>query len=100
MALCLNRLRYLIFDQTNPKAANRLHASRHLRPARALRRGTARHDRPVRRRLWPTYAIFAAVTLFHTLVITSVRFRIPIEPLFVLMGGRGTGAVDQPPRHP
>ena len=32
------------------------------------------------RRLWPTYAVFAAVTLFHALVITSVRFRIPLEP--------------------
>jgi len=32
------------------------------------------------RRLWPTYAIFAVVTLFHALVITSVRFRIPLEP--------------------
>jgi len=33
------------------------------------------------RSLWPTYAIFGVVTLFHALVIVSVRFRIPVEPL-------------------
>ncbi|MCL4190270.1 MAG: hypothetical protein KJZ87_00890 [Thermoguttaceae bacterium] len=85
-ALCLNRLRYfLIFDQTNPKAANRLY-----------RAGTSAWlvlcgvgllaTIGQWRRLWPTYAIFATVTLFHTLVITSVRFRIPIEPLSFLWG--------------
>jgi hypothetical protein len=79
--LCLNRLRYfLLFDETNPKAANRLY-----RLATVVWLVLAfvgllvslRHWR----RLWPTYAVFAVVTLFHVLVITSVRFRIPIEPL-------------------
>lgn len=31
--------------------------------------------------LWPTWAAFAAIMLFHALTITSARFRIPIEPL-------------------
>jgi hypothetical protein len=79
--LCLNRLRYfLLFDETNPKAANRLY-----RLATVVWLVLAfigllvslRHWR----RLWPTYAVFTVVTLFHVLVITSVRFRIPIEPL-------------------
>lgn len=86
--LCLNRLRYfLLFDETNPKAANRLY-----RLATVVWLVLAfvglfvslRHWR----RLWPTYGIFAVITLFHMLVITSVRFRIPIEPIsFVWAAG-------------
>jgi hypothetical protein len=79
--LCLRRLRYFfLFDETNPKAANRLY-----------RLGTAAWlvlafvgllvSGSRWRRLWPTYAIFAAVALFHALVIVSARFRIPVEPL-------------------
>ena len=79
--LCLNRLRYfLLFDETNPKASNRLYrltTVTWLVLAFVGLRVSLRHWR----RLWPTYAVFAAVTLFHVLVITSVRFRIPIEPL-------------------
>lgn len=79
--LCLNRLRYfLLFDQTNPKAANGLY-----RVATAtwlVLAGVGLLTTLGRwRRFWPTWAIFAAVTLFHTLVITSVRFRIPLEPM-------------------
>lgn len=87
LRLCANRLRYfLAFDETNPKAANRLY-----RVATAVwlvltAVGTLAAW-PHRRQLWLTFVLFAAVTLFHTLVITSVRFRIPIEPLsFVWIG--------------
>ncbi len=79
--LSLSRLRYfLLFDETNPKAANpvyRLATVTWL--VLAVVGLLVSLDRW--RSLWPTYAVFAAVTLFHTLVITSVRFRIPIEPL-------------------
>lgn len=86
--LCLNRLRYfLLFDETNPKAANRLYrlaTVAWLVPAFVGFLVTLRRWR----RLWPTYAVFAVITLFHVLVITSVRFRIPIEPLsFVWAAG-------------
>ena len=79
--LCFNRLRYfLLFDETNPKAANWLY-----RIATSVWLVLSVVGLLASwvwwRRLWPTYAIFAAATLFHTLVITSVRFRIPIEPL-------------------
>jgi len=79
--LCLNRLRYfLLFDQTNPKAANRVYrlatAIWLVLAAVGLLSTLGRW-----RRFWPTWAVFAAVTLFHTLVITSVRFRIPLEPM-------------------
>lgn len=79
--LCLRRLRYfLLFDETNPKAANRLYrlvtvtwlVLSVIGLSISLRRWRA---------LWPTWAIFAVVTLFHALVITSVRFRIPLEPM-------------------
>jgi hypothetical protein len=79
--LCLNRLRYfLLFDETNPKASNRLYRLATVTWLVLAFVGlfvSLRHWR----RLWPTYAIFWVVTLFHVLVITSVRFRIPIEPL-------------------
>jgi hypothetical protein len=79
--LCWQRLRYfLLFDETNPKAANRLY-----------RLSTAAWlvlafiglivSSPRWRQLWPTYAAFAAVLVFHSLVIVSARFRIPVEPL-------------------
>lgn len=79
--LCADRLRYfLLFDETNPKAANRIYR---LSTVVWLVLATVGLMASLGRwrSLWPTYAIFAAVTLFHTLVITSVRFRIPIEPL-------------------
>ena len=79
--LCLQRLRYfLLFDETNPKAANRLYRAA---TAAWLMLGLVGllASWPQRRRLWPTYAIVGLVTLFHALVITGVRFRIPIEPI-------------------
>jgi len=79
--LCLQRLRYfLLFDETNPKAANRLYRITTagwlvlIFLGLILSRGHAKM-------LWPTYAIFAAVMVFHTLVIVSARFRIPLEPM-------------------
>jgi hypothetical protein len=79
--LCLARLRYfLLFDETNPKAANRLYRAATVAWLVLVVVGLM-VSRDQWRRLWPTYAIFAAVTLFHVAVISSVRFRIPLEPL-------------------
>lgn len=80
-ALCWQRLRYfLLFDETNPKAANRLYRTATVVWLALGFVGllTSWH---YWRRLWPTYAIFLLVTLFHALTITAVRFRIPLEPL-------------------
>lgn len=81
LGLCLRRLGYfLVFDQTNPKAANRLYRiATTVWLVLAFVGLLVSHGRW--NKLWPTYAIFALVTLFHTLVITSVRFRIPLEPM-------------------
>lgn len=79
--LCLNRLRYfLLFDETNPKAANRLYRISTVAWLVVALIGLW-ISRGRWRDLWPTYAIFAAVTLFHSLVIVSARFRIPVEPM-------------------
>lgn len=86
--LCLQRLRYfLLFDETNPKAANLLYrATTIVWLALALvglvcvaRRGADGVWRYGS--LWPTIALFGAVMLFHALTIVSARFRIPVEPL-------------------
>jgi hypothetical protein len=79
--LCLQRLRYfLLFDETNPKAANRLYRVSTVAWLVLAFIGLIVSS-PRWRRLWPTYAVFAVVLLFHSLVIVSARFRIPIEPL-------------------
>ena len=93
--LCLVRLRYfLLFDETNPKAASRIY--RLATVAWLVLSGVGLLATLGRwRQLWPTYAIFALVTLFHTLVITSVRFRIPIEPLGMVWAAAGLGPLVQ-----
>lgn len=89
--LCWNRFRYfLLFDETNPKAANWLYrfstvawlVMAFVGALVCLRRW---------RQLWSIWAIFVVVTLFHTLVITSVRFRIPIEPLSFVWAATSLG---------
>jgi 4-amino-4-deoxy-L-arabinose transferase-like glycosyltransferase len=82
--LCLKRLQYfLLFDETNPKASHWLYRITTV-VWLVLAVVGALVSWPHRRRLWPTYAVFLAVMLFHTLVIVSARFRIPVEPLSLL----------------
>jgi hypothetical protein len=82
--LCLKRLQYfLLFDETNPKAANRLYRiTTVVWLVLAFVGLLASGNRW--RSLWPTYAIFLAVMAFHALVIVSSRFRMPVEPLSFL----------------
>ncbi len=95
VGLCVQRLRYfLLFDETNPKAANLVYRAATvvwltltLFGSLALRFNW--------RRLWPTWAIFTVVTAFHALTIVSARFRIPIEPLsFVWAAGAVAPLID------
>jgi hypothetical protein len=82
--LCLKRLQYfLLFDETNPKAANRLYRITTVVWLVLALVGLL-VSWPRWRRLWPTYAVFLVVLLFHTLVIVSARFRIPVEPLSLI----------------
>jgi hypothetical protein len=79
--LCLRRLRYfLLFDETNPKAANPVYRVATVTWL-VLAAVGALLLRPAWRQVWPTWAIFGLVTLFHSLTIVSARFRLPIEPL-------------------
>jgi 4-amino-4-deoxy-L-arabinose transferase-like glycosyltransferase len=84
--LCLARLRYfLLFDETNPKAANLVYRAASLAWLLLTAAGLIVCVLDGRfggvRPHWPLLAIFAAITLFHTLTIVSARFRIPLEPL-------------------
>lgn len=79
--LCLCRLRYfLLFDETNPKAANLLYRTSTMIWITLTAVGLVVLWSEGRR-LWPVLGLIAAVTAFHTLTIVSARFRIPIEPL-------------------
>jgi hypothetical protein len=81
LKLCLQRLRYfLLFDETNPKAANLAYRASTLIWLGLCAVGVVAL-RPQWGRIWPTLAVFAAVAAFHALTIVSARFRIPIEPL-------------------
>lgn len=79
--LCFQRLSYfLLIDRTNPKASSGVYqASSIVWLALASMGLIAARSRW--RELWPLVAAFAGVALFHTLTITSARFRIPVEPL-------------------
>jgi hypothetical protein len=82
--LCAARLRYfLLFDETNPKAANLVYRLSTLAWLVLAVGGLIEVaiDRSARAALWPLLAIFAAVSLFHVLTIVSARFRMPLEPL-------------------
>ncbi|MBL9122860.1 MAG: hypothetical protein JNG90_04460 [Planctomycetaceae bacterium] len=81
LKLCAQRFRYfLTIDATNPKAANPLYRATTAAwlVLTVLGLLVSRSDW---RTLWPTWGVCAAITLFHTLTITSARFRLPLEPL-------------------
>lgn len=81
LQLCLRRLRYfLLFDETNPKARNRLYRLTTVAWLSSVCVGLVLL-RSRWRTLCPLAGAFVSVTLFHVLTITSARFRIPIEPL-------------------
>lgn len=90
LELCLARLRYLLlFDATNPKAANAVYRLSTIAWLTLSVGGLIVWCRQRRGlgQLWPLAAIFAVVTLFHVLTIASARFRMPLEPLtFVWCG--------------
>lgn len=87
LKLCLQRLRYfLLFDETNPKAANPVYRISTVAWLVVGFIGLIVSGSRWRR-LWPTYALFAAVMVFHSLVIVSARFRIPVEPITLVWIG-------------
>ena len=90
LRLCLRRLRYfLLFDETNPKSRVWAYRVAHLGLTLFALGGLVLASPGVRRRLIPTIAIAAAITVFHTLTIVSARFHIPIEPMMALWGAAG-----------
>lgn len=92
-ALCLKRLRYfLLYDATNPKTMHPLYRASTIFWITLAGIGLCLSWRHYRT-LWPTWAIFATITLFHTLTITSARFRMPIEPLSFVWVGLAAGQI-------
>jgi hypothetical protein len=96
LRLCLRRLRYfLLFDETNPKTANRVYRIATVTWLALAFTGSLALAGQWRR-LWPTWAMFALVTLFHSLTIVSARFRIPIEPIsFIWAAGAVAPLIDR-----
>jgi hypothetical protein len=91
--LCVQRLRYfLLFDETNPKSRVLVYRMSHL-VLQALALAGLWLSRRQWRRLWPTYAAFAAVTLFHVLTIVSARFHLPLEPIEWIWSGCACGVL-------
>jgi len=87
LGLCFSRLRFfLLFDETNPKAAHPLYRATTV-VWLLLCVGGLLVSRRYWRSLWPTLAIAVLLTLFHAMVITAVRFRIPMEPLTFIWAG-------------
>jgi hypothetical protein len=86
--LCAARLRYfLLFDETNPKAANLVYRWSTLVWLTLAGCGLIMIVLRQQLQCWPLLAIFASVTMFHVLTIVSARFRMPLEPLsFVWCG--------------
>lgn len=81
---CLRRLRYfLLWDETNPKAMHWAYRASSLVWLSLAGIGLLA-ARKQWRTLAPSMLAFAAILTFHTLTITSARFRIPIEPLSFL----------------
>jgi hypothetical protein len=87
--LCLRRLRYfLLWDDTNPKTLHPIYqtATAAWLALASIGLLSARRDW---RTLAPTMLSFFVVLAFHTLTITSARFRIPLEPLTFAWIGAG-----------
>ena len=88
--LCLRRLGYFIFfDETNPKSRVRAYRLAHFGLTAFALAGLWLTTPSTRRRLLPTIATAAAITLFHAMTIVSARFHIPLEPLMALWGAAG-----------
>ena len=88
LRLSLRRLRYfLLFDETNPKSRVWVYRVTHIGLSAFAVCGLVLAGPSTRRRLLPTVATAAAITLFHTMTIVSARFHIPLEPLMAIWGG-------------
>lgn len=98
LQLVVWRLGYFLFwDQTNPKAAHWVYRVSSLAWLAGAVAGWL-SSWAFRPRFWPTWAIALLFILFHSLVITSARFRIPIEPIGLLWAGLALDTVGRAAR--
>ncbi|HEY5311472.1 MAG TPA: hypothetical protein VIK18_03095, partial [Pirellulales bacterium] len=91
--LCCNRLRYfLLVDETNPKASHPLYRWSSIVWLALTVIGGLSAGR-FWKRLWPLAGVFATLLVFHSLTITSSRFRMPLEPLSLVWAAAGLVAL-------
>ncbi|HEX3656417.1 MAG TPA: hypothetical protein VHV55_11445 [Pirellulales bacterium] len=87
--LCWNRLRYfLLLDETNPKTSHPLYRWSSIAWLALTVIGGLSAGR-LWKRLWPLAGVFGSLLVFHTLTITSSRFRMPLEPLSLVWAAAG-----------
>jgi hypothetical protein len=95
--LCLRRFRYFwLFDETNPKTRVAIYRVSHLCLTGLALAGLLAASPAARRRLAPTIASAAALSVFHALTIVSARFHVPIEPLMAVWAGAGVSGLHVP----
>jgi len=97
LGLCLRRFQYFwLFDETNPKTRVWIYRASHLGLTALALAGLALASASARRRLGPTIATAAVLSVFHALTIVSARFHIPIEPLMAMWVGAGVSGLRAP----
>ncbi|APW60221.1 glycosyltransferase family 39 protein [Paludisphaera borealis] len=97
LQLCLRRLQYFwLFDETNPKTRVWIYRVSHLGLTALALAGLMLAAPTARRRLAPTIATAAVLSVFHALTIVSARFHIPIEPLMAVWAGAGVSGLRAP----
>jgi hypothetical protein len=88
--LCLRRMQYFVFfDETNPKSRSMVYRVPHVGLTLCALAGLLLAGPAACRRLLPTIATAAAITMFHTLTIVSARFHIPLEPMMAVWAAAG-----------
>jgi hypothetical protein len=87
--LCWNRWRFfLLLDETNPKTSHPLYRRSSIVWLALTTIGGLSAGR-FWKRLWPLAGVFGSLLVFHTLTITSSRFRMPLEPLTLVWAAAG-----------
>jgi hypothetical protein len=91
--MCARRLRYwLLFDETNPRSFVLGYRATYLLLAGLGWLGLWQSRRQAKE--WaPVYASMAALTAVHVLIITSARFRVPMELLLIPSAAVATTAI-------
>ncbi|ADV62832.1 hypothetical protein Isop_2254 [Isosphaera pallida ATCC 43644] len=96
LTLCIQRASFFfLFDETNPKTRTLFYRIPHLGLTTAALAGLVLARPTARGRLAPLVLVILVVALFHVLTITSVRFHLPLDPLFAIVAALGVMSLDE-----